>query len=25
LSGRYDRDGFIHIDNRAFAADWQGN
>lgn len=23
--GRYDRDGFIHIDNRAFAADWQGN
>lgn len=23
--GRYDRDGFIHIDNRPTAADWQGN
>jgi len=23
--GRYDRDGFIHIDNRGYAADWQGN
>jgi Peptidase M15 len=23
--GRYDRDGFIHIDNRPSSADWQGN
>jgi hypothetical protein len=23
--GRYDRDGFIHIDNRGFAADWHPN
>lgn len=23
--GRYDRDGFVHIDNRGYAADWQGN
>lgn len=23
--GRYDRSGFVHIDNRGFSADWQGN
>lgn len=23
--GRYDRDNFIHIDNRTASADWQGN
>jgi uncharacterized protein YcbK (DUF882 family) len=23
--GRYDNSGFIHIDNRGSAADWQGN
>jgi hypothetical protein len=23
--GQYDRDGFIHIDNRPFAADWHPN